>query len=157
MTAKIAKFIHLILFGFLIIAVAIAFYAFYYAKGTAYLSNNPSACVNCHVMNNEYNGWVKSSHHLVATCNDCHVPQAFFGKYITKMENGYHHSKAFTFMDFHEPIKIREKSLKIVLQNCQRCHSELFNENSLHAIRTSNSQMVVCTHCHKDSGHLHGD
>jgi nitrate/TMAO reductase-like tetraheme cytochrome c subunit len=31
-------------------AVGLAGYTFVYAKGGSYLSNNPSACANCHVM-----------------------------------------------------------------------------------------------------------
>lgn len=49
-------------------------YTAHYAKATSYLSNDPKACINCHVMNEQYDGWSSSSHHARATCNDCHVP-----------------------------------------------------------------------------------
>jgi hypothetical protein len=48
----------------------------YYGEGASYLSNNPRACVNCHIMRDHYDGWDTSSHHAVATCNDCHAPHA---------------------------------------------------------------------------------
>jgi cytochrome c nitrite reductase small subunit len=38
-------------------------------------------------MNEQYEGWMKSSHRAVATCNDCHMPSNFLGKYATKASN----------------------------------------------------------------------
>ena len=61
-------------------ALGLGSYTFAYAKGWAYLTNDPRACANCHVMNEQYDGWIKSSHRAAAVCNDCHVPHAFIGK-----------------------------------------------------------------------------
>ncbi len=58
------------------VALGLGLYTFVYAKGYSYLTNDPEACANCHVMNDQYAGWVKSSHRSVAVCNDCHVPHA---------------------------------------------------------------------------------
>jgi hypothetical protein len=38
-------------------------YTFIYSKGYSYLTNNPAACANCHVMRAQYDAWLKSSHH----------------------------------------------------------------------------------------------
>ncbi|MET0406683.1 MAG: NapC/NirT family cytochrome c, partial [Cystobacter sp.] len=84
-------------------AVGMGGFTFAYAKGASYLTDDPAACANCHVMNDQYAGWIKSSHHTVAVCNDCHTPHGFFGKYMSKALNGWHHSVAFTSGDFHEP------------------------------------------------------
>ena len=54
------------LFG---VAVGLAAYTFVYAKGYSYLTNDPAACANCHVMQAQYDAWMKSSHHSVAACN----------------------------------------------------------------------------------------
>ena len=62
------------------IPVGIGAFTFVYAKGFSYLSTDPRACVNCHVMNEQYDGWIKSSHRSVATCNDCHAPASLVGK-----------------------------------------------------------------------------
>ena len=51
-----------------------------YAEGFSYLSNDPKACVNCHIMRDQYDGWQKASHHAVASpllnvaraCQTCH-------------------------------------------------------------------------------------
>ncbi len=70
---------------------------FGYASGLAYLSNDPAACKNCHIMNEQFDSWRKGPHHSFATCNDCHVPPHFPEKYLAKARNGYHHSMGFTF------------------------------------------------------------
>ena len=59
-------------------------YTFIYARGASYLTNNPHACANCHVMQEQYSGWLNSSHRAVAVCNDCHTPHDVIGKYTTK-------------------------------------------------------------------------
>ena len=71
------------------LAVGIGVYTFVYAKGYSYMSNNPGNCANCHIMQEQYDGWQKSSHHTVATCNDCHTPHDTIGKYYTKASNGF--------------------------------------------------------------------
>src|SRR4051794_18766155 len=85
-------------------------YVFWYARGASYLSDDPKSCVNCHIMRDVYESWQKSSHHAFANCNTCHTPHDFFGKWWTKGENGFHHSKAFTLQDFHEPIQISDRN-----------------------------------------------
>ena len=64
------------------VVLGLSGYTFYYAEGGSYLSNDPKACVNCHVMREQYDGWQKASHHAVATCNDCHTPHAFIPKML---------------------------------------------------------------------------
>src|SRR5262249_17740567 len=76
------------------------------ARGGWIFRNAPGACVNCHIMRASYDGWQKASHHAAATCNDCHVPPNLVGKYLSKAENGFWHSKGFPLQDFHEPIRI---------------------------------------------------
>src|SRR5262245_55440645 len=100
----------------------------HYAEGFSYLSNDPKACVNCHIMRDQYDGWQKASHHAAATCNDCHVPHEFFAKYWVKAENGLFHSKGFTLQDFPEPIRLRPVSLGVLHVNCVRCHHDLVND-----------------------------
>ncbi len=124
---------------------------FYYAKGYSYLSANPQACVNCHVMQPQYDSWQKSSHHAVAVCADCHMPHTFFGKYLTKAENGYLHSKAFTLQDYPDAIQIREKSLRIANEACLHCHADVTSEIAAH--RASANEVRICSRCHANVGH----
>ena len=96
------------------VALGQSLYTFHYAEGLSYFSSNPQACVNCHIMQPQYDGWQKASHHNVAKCIDCHLPHDFVGKYYTKAENGFWHSKGFTLQDFPEPIQMRNVSRRIV-------------------------------------------
>jgi len=131
--------------------VGVGGYTFYYAQGASYLSNDPRACVNCHIMREQYDGWQKASHHAAATCNDCHVPHDLLGKYLTKTTNGYHHSRAFTLQDFHEPIRIRPSNLEVLNRNCVYCHDELTRDIRLHAI--GDVEPMNCVRCHDSVGH----
>jgi cytochrome c nitrite reductase small subunit len=128
----------------------LAGYTFYHAQGVSYLSNDPAACVNCHIMREQYDGWLKS-HHAIATCNDCHVPHGLLRKYISKAENGFWHSKGFTLQDFHEPIQIKAHNRAVVQENCVDCHSGLVGLIATHP--GNDHQMLDCLHCHSGVGH----
>lgn len=126
-------------------------FTFLYAEGLSYMSDDPKVCVNCHIMQPQYDSWQKASHHNVAVCVDCHLPHGFFGKYYSKAENGYHHSVAFTFQNFHEPIMIKAKSNRILLENCLNCHGDLVHEQVARA--ANDSEALRCLHCHRSVGH----
>lgn len=126
-------------------------HTFHYAEGLSYFSNDPKACVNCHIMREQYDGWLKSPHHAVATCNDCHTPHDLIGKYLSKAENGYWHSKGFTLQDFHEPIMIRPKNTAVLQANCVHCHQQMVDGINHHA--GDARRMLDCMHCHRDVGH----
>lgn len=123
---------------------------FRYAEGLSYLSNDPAACVNCHIMRDQYDSWRKSPHHAAATCNDCHVPTDFLGKYYTKAEHGWRHSKGFTLQNFHEPIMITPESREVVQHNCVRCHESMVSELVPAA---QHGAGVDCIKCHAGIGH----
>ncbi len=127
-------------------------FTFVYAEGASYLVDKPAACANCHVMNEQFDGWSKSSHHAVATCNDCHTPHNFLGKYLTKGINGWNHSWAFTTGRFHEPIQITERNRAITESACRHCHSDV-----VHVIDPQPKGMdaLSCIRCHSSVGHLH--
>jgi cytochrome c nitrite reductase small subunit len=126
-------------------------FTFHHAEGLSYLSTDPAACANCHIMQSQYDSWQKSSHHNVAKCVDCHLPHDFIGKYIAKAENGWHHSKGFTLQDFHEPIMIKAKNAAILQRNCLACHGELAH-GLLEGVNGSPDE-VQCVHCHSAVGH----
>src|SRR5262245_37042891 len=92
------------------LAGGIGLYTFAYARGGSYLTNDPAACANCHVMHEHYAAWTASSHHGVAVRNDCHTPPGLVAKYLTKAENGFWHSFAFTTGRFPEPIRITARN-----------------------------------------------
>lgn len=126
-------------------------YTFYYGEGLSYLSKDPKACINCHIMQSQYDSWLKASHRKVATCVQCHLPHDFIKKYVSKAVNGFNHSKAFTFQDFHEPIMITQQNSLILQNNCIECHGDI-TENLTHGV-TKNQDAVKCVKCHRAVGH----
>ena len=133
------------------VALGLGVFTFDYAEGSSYLGNAPETCANCHIMNEQYDGWVKGSHKAVATCNDCHTPHDFAGKYATKARNGFNHSKAFTLQDFHEPIQIHARNAAILQQSCLHCHGDFVRD--LVAGSTTSADAPRCVHCHSEVGH----
>jgi len=133
------------------VLLGLGVFTFHYAEGLSYVSSDPKACVNCHIMQPEYDSWQKGSHHAVAKCVDCHLPHDFIGKYLAKGMNGYHHSKGFTFQDFHEPIMIKTRNSRILQDNCLRCHEGMVHD--LVAGAKSAPEPVYCVHCHQSIGH----
>ena len=133
------------------VLVGLGSFTFLYGEGLSYFSTDPRACVNCHIMQPQYDSWQKSSHHAAATCVDCHLPHDFVGKYIAKADNGYRHSWAFTFQDFHEPIQMIPRNARILQNNCVTCHGDF-----VHAVAGSGAgarDELRCVHCHSDVGH----
>lgn len=124
-------------------------FTFRYAQGFSYLSDNPAACVNCHVMREVFEAWNHGSHKAIATCNDCHSPKNFLGHWVVKGLNGWRHSRAFTLGDFHDPIRIIEFNKKVARNNCIRCHGEL---TALMDHRSA-SNPTDCLLCHAEVGH----
>lgn len=136
------------------IAIGVGGYTFIYAKGASYLTNNPASCANCHIMHEQYDGWLKSSHRSVATCNDCHTPAGAVAKYVTKASNGFWHSFYFTTGRFHEPIQITPRNLEVTEQACQKCHTEITDAIDPAHGRVK-GEALSCLKCHRSVGHLH--
>jgi cytochrome c nitrite reductase small subunit len=128
----------------------LAVFTFGYGEGHAYLSDDPSACANCHIMQPQYDSWLGSSHSAHATCNDCHLPHSFVSRWTAKADNGFFHSWAFTFQDFHEPIQIKVRNLRILQEACVSCHEPLVG-HLLHD--TVSGEAIRCFTCHHSVGH----
>lgn len=126
-------------------------YTFLYAKGSSYLTNDPAACANCHIMLEHYDAWIKSSHRAVAVCNDCHTPSGFLAKYAVKASNGFWHSFAFTTGRFPEPLRIKARNREVTEQACRNCHQDI-----VEAIegRHRTTARLSCVRCHNSVGHL---
>jgi cytochrome c nitrite reductase small subunit len=141
-------FLLILLFG---AAGGLGIYTFIYAKGYSYLSNDPASCANCHAMEGHLNGWVKSTHHAVATCNDCHLPEGVIDKAYTKGSNGFWHSFYFTTGRYPDPIRIKPHNHDVVEANCRRCHGDTVEAMDGPAV--SSRQKISCVRCHDEVGH----
>lgn len=129
-------------------------FTFLYAKGYSYLSDDPNACANCHIMRDQLESWSKSAHHHVAKCNDCHLPHNIVGKYAVKALNGFNHSAAFTLQNFHEPIQAKEFTKKIIKNSCLSCHEPMVRAmDHPNLSNEKNNNGKDCLHCHRSVGH----
>ena len=131
------------------VLAGLSLFTFVYAKGGSYFFDDPQACINCHIMRDQYDAWTHSTHKQVANCNSCHTPKNLLSKYIVKGINGWNHSLAFTTGNFSEPLRIRPFNRKIAVANCIRCHREL-TSNMLHDAQGRASD---CLACHSNVGH----
>ena len=136
-------------------STGLGLFTFGYSGGAGYLSNNPAACANCHIMQPHYDAWQNSSHRHVATCNDCHLPHDFVGKWITKADNGFFHSLAFTTGDFHEPIQIKPRNRRVTQNACLHCHADFVHQTLPPPSDLAKSDPIYCVHCHPSVGHRH--
>jgi cytochrome c nitrite reductase small subunit len=133
------------------VTLGLGLYTFVYAKGYSYITDDPNACANCHVMSEQLAGWVKSSHRAVAVCNDCHVPHDLVGKYQVKASNGFWHSYYFTTQTFDEPIRATAKSRRVVEGNCRRCHEPVVQ--AMGTPSHAGEETLSCVRCHGSVGH----
>jgi cytochrome c nitrite reductase small subunit len=136
------------------LAVGVGTYTFVYARGYSYMTDNAEACVNCHIMQDQFSGWVKSSHRAVAVCNDCHTPPGLVAKYATKARNGFWHSYYFTTGWFEDNIHITPRGRAVTEQACRKCHQEIVQAiEGPHA--DSKDEQTSCIRCHNSVGHMH--
>jgi cytochrome c nitrite reductase small subunit len=141
-----------LLSGLVGVMLGVGAYTFHFAEGLSYFSNDPEACANCHIMNDHLESWEKSSHHVRAVCNDCHMPHALLPKLITKADNGWNHSVKFTLQNFADPLRIRSHNLEVVRENCIRCHAAVV-EDIRDLPGHEEAGELACIHCHAGVGH----
>lgn len=132
-------------------------FTFGYARGYSYLTNDPAACANCHIMTEHFSAWVKSSHRHVALCNDCHTPHNVVAKYVTKARSGFWHSFYFTLGRYPDPLRVTPRSRQVTEGTCRYCHGEIVdaidpapNDSS----RRHNDAAGSCVRCHAYVGHF---
>lgn len=140
--------------------IGAAFYIIYVSKALSYLSTDPKACINCHVMNTQYATWQHSSHARQATCVDCHLPtDNIIDKYIAKTRDGWNHSVAFTLNTYDNAMVISEDGARRVQKNCISCHRSLASEmvqnaDKYHSFENENLETGrACWSCHKQVPH----
>lgn len=139
----------------------LAVLTFHISNASSYLTDDPRACVNCHVMAPHYATWQHSSHARVAACNDCHVPQGNPAlKYAFKAMDGSRHAFMFTFRLEPEVIRIHAPGQWTVQNNCIRCHEGLagharYLAADWHQVRRGEGRL--CWDCHRETPHGRGN
>ena len=137
----------------LALAAGVGIFTFGYARGASYLTQDPAACANCHVMQQHYDDWRHSSHRSVAVCNDCHTPPGLIPKYYVKARNGFWHSFYFTTGRFHEPIQITPGNRRVTEKACRKCHEKIVAAIDPIA-HTDDRDATSCIRCHSQVGHM---
>lgn len=132
--------------------LGVGIFTFGYARGGSYMTDNPDACANCHVMREQHDAWRKASHHGVAVCNDCHTPPGLVPKYFTKALNGFNHSLAFTTGHYPDEIQITSRNFAVAEASCLKCHADI--TEGIGAGRHA-GQEPDCIKCHRNVGHSH--
>ncbi|OYT11007.1 MAG: cytochrome c nitrite reductase small subunit [Bacteroidetes bacterium 4572_112] len=128
---------------------------------TSYLSKDPKACINCHVMNTQYATWQHSSHGVAGVaCIECHLPtDNFFEKYYAKSVDGWNHSVAFTNGTYDPAMKISDYGAERVQKNCISCHASMVSEIKSNSDKYHNytdpevETGRKCWDCHKSVPH----
>jgi len=139
------------------IFVGIGVYVLNVSNATSYLSDDPKTCINCHVMTTQYVTWERSSHARVAKCTDCHVPHDnIIHKYWFKANDGLRHSAIFTMHGEPQVIFMKEAGVKVVQENCIRCHYDLIDDLSIHQVTyemVKKGEGRLCWDCHRETPH----
>lgn len=137
--------------------LGLGLFAAYKSNALSYLSDDPRACVNCHVMGSYYASHAHSSHSTVATCNDCHVPHtSFIDKYAFKARDGLYHASVFTIRGEPQAMRIKEAGANVVQANCVRCHSnltEIVLPQTITLASKEHGAGHLCWDCHRDVPH----
>jgi len=129
--------------------IGMAGYVAHISNAASYLSDEPEACINCHIMTPMYASWKHSSHARVATCNDCHVPHdSLINKYAFKAMDGARHSTMFTLRMEPQVIRARDAAKPVIQANCIRCHG-----NTVHRSTTEPKFTRSCVECHREVPH----
>jgi len=119
------------------------------SRAASYLSDDPEACINCHIMTPMYASWQHSSHGRVTNCNDCHVPHDTVArKYWFKAMDGSRHSLLFTLRMEPEVIRARSESIAVIQANCIRCHAD-----QVHTATVEPAFSRSCVECHREVPH----
>lgn len=127
-------------------------FTLHYGQGSSYMTNDPQACANCHVMEDYLAEWTRSSHRGVAVCNDCHAPHDVVGKLVTKAINGWNHSVAFTTGDYPVYLRMTPYNREVTEKACRYCHTEM----AVAVDGVAHDEERACLTCHSDVGHPDG-
>ena len=132
-------------------------YILYISNAFSYISDDPKACVNCHIMAPQYATWYHSAHREVTNCNSCHVPHNnVFNKYYFKAKDGLRHATIFTLRNEPQVIFIKEEGKHAVQNNCIRCHNDLISSKKIRVLSDhlyEHRTNRLCWDCHREVPH----
>jgi cytochrome c nitrite reductase small subunit len=138
------------IFAILGVFAGLGIFTAHISRAPSYLSDDPTTCVNCHIMGPQYLTWQHSSHRSVS-CNDCHVPHdTIVNKYLFKAQDGMRHATMFTLRLEPEVIRLSSGAIPVVEANCRRCHEHVVGEIHARKWETGDPR---CWDCHRETPH----
>ncbi|WP_419168493.1 cytochrome c nitrite reductase small subunit [Halobacteriovorax sp.] len=151
---KLASFIMLALVGAII---GLGTYTVKESNALSYMSDDPKACLNCHVMNTAYNSWKKDAHSRFTNCNSCHVPHENLLKtYGFKAMDGLKHSYVFTTRTEPQALRLSKGGQAVVQRNCIGCHGDYLMGHAginLSVVDGQKNGDQKCWDCHQTTPH----
>lgn len=151
--------LRLLCFGSIGALLGMGLYVGHISNAASYLSDDPEACINCHIMIPQYASWQHSSHAKVASCNDCHVPHNNeINKYFFKAKDGLRHSVLFTLRQERQVIACIPESQEVIQENCIRCHAQTVSELKRSEVVAGSPNPHAdtsrsCIECHREVPH----
>lgn len=140
------------------VALGLGLYNIYVSRVFSYLNDDPSACVNCHIMSASYQSWSRSSHAKWTTCKDCHVPQhSKLAALLFDARDGLHHASVLLTNNVPPAPRPLDPARKVIQSNCVRCHTQLTTEFVSAGKATfdeiKHDQRKACWDCHRHVPH----
>lgn len=140
------------------LVAGLGIYTLYMSRALSYLSDEPEACINCHIMTPYYQSWNHGSHARWTNCNDCHVPHDnVISKYAFKAKDGLYHAAVFTLNAEPQVIRPRAESYEVIMGNCVCCHTQLNTEfvktGMITYAESKEGKGLACWDCHTEVTH----
>ncbi|MDA8429699.1 MAG: cytochrome c nitrite reductase small subunit [Geobacteraceae bacterium] len=93
------------------------------------LSESPTFCASCHVMEEQHTAWSHAGAHRRIRCVDCHLPNGNpLVHYVWKSIDGMKDVVVFNSGMVPDRITLSEHGAKVVQGNCIRCHAEAVSQ-----------------------------
>ena len=128
---KVPRWVWITLGVLLVLALGVGGWVRFRLGVTAF--NGTDECGACHIMQDHLRTHKASQHQGLASCDDCHVPhKSALQANMYKAKAGAHNLQALRRLRAENrknesDIKANQETLRIVTENCWRCHDEIDN------------------------------
>ena len=131
--------------------IGVGGFTFIYARGYSYVSNDPAVCANCHIMENHYRAWMKSST-APSRCATTAIPRpAWCRSTRPRRSTGSTIRSPSRPAGFPSRSRITPRNSEVTEKACRKCHDDIVN-----AIEGPDpgTNRLSCIRCHATVGHL---
>lgn len=132
--------------------LGLVMYTFVYAKEAFVSSSDPTACINCHIMEEQYHGWTADSFQWPPALIAIYLTDNIVHKYFVKAENGFYARPEVHDRMASENIEARDVSLAVTNEACLYCHADITSDMR-HLGTAQDGEIFDCVRCHAGIGH----